>query len=212
MGYRDSSSPSGTELDTISEGIRTQSLKLLLHHWRTIRGPHLMPSRRQVDPLEFIPVLPRVWLCDYEADSDRFRYRLTGEEIAGRFGHKLSGRYLDDNTDPDYYPRVHRYYRTVVDLPAVLYIYGRLYSDTENPIHGERLLLPLSDDGRTVRNVIGATAKVRQPGSDWEQFLPEYQKHTYIPLETGTVIKETLPVSPEIVPECFDVNLTAIYC
>ncbi|WP_420405574.1 PAS domain-containing protein [Nisaea sp.] len=194
MSYGDSSSLIGTELDALSGRMRTESLKVLLDHWRVIKGPLLMPSRRQIDPVEFGAALPRIWLCDYEQDSDRFRYRLTGERVAKRFGHQLSRRYLDDNTNPDYYPRVHRYYRNVVDLPAALYIYGRLYAETSNPIHGERLLLPLSDDGRTVQNVIGATAEIVSTDSDGERFLPEYQKHTYVALETGAVIEESLPV------------------
>lgn len=194
MAYGDSSSLIETELDAISGRMRTQTLKVLLHHWRTIKGPLLMPSRRQIDPVELGAALPRIWLCDYEPEVDSFRYRLTGEKVAKRFGHKLSKHYLDDNTDPDYYPRVHRYYRNVVDLPAVLYIYGRLYAETENPMHGERILLPLSDDGRTVHSVIGATAEVSRLESDGGRFLPEYQKHTYVTLETGAVIEESLPV------------------
>jgi hypothetical protein len=194
MTYGDSGSQVGTELDAISGRMRTQTLQVLLHHWRTIKGPLLMPSRRQIDPVEFGSILPRIWLCDYEPESDRFRYRLTGEKVAKRFGHKLSKHYLDDNTDPDYYPRVHRYYRNVVDLPAVLYIYGRLYAETANPIHGERLLLPLSEDGRTVQSVIGATAEIPRLEVDGERFLPEYQKHIYVTLESGAVVEETLPV------------------
>ncbi|UUX49532.1 PAS domain-containing protein [Nisaea acidiphila] len=194
MIHGSSSSVVDVELDAIAKKMRTDSLKVLLNHWRAIRGPLLMPSRRQVDPTEFASVLTRVWLCDYERETDRFRYRLTGEKVAKRFGHKLSRHYLDDNTDPDYYPRVHRYYRNVVDFGAVLYIYGRLYAETANPIHGERILLPLSEDSRTVQSILGVTAEVLASNGDSGRFLPEFQKHSYITLETGAVVEETLPV------------------
>lgn len=194
MTYGDSGTPVGHQLDSLDWQMRTETLRVLLRHWRNVKGPLLMPSRRQIDPVEFASTLPRVWLCDYEREHDRFHYRLTGERVAKRFGHKLSHRYLDDNTDPDYYPRVHRYYRNVVDFPAVLYIYGRLYAETDNPIHGERILLPLSDDGHTVTNVLGATADIRAMQSDESRFLPDFQKHHYVTLETGAVVEENLPV------------------
>lgn len=194
MNHGNSGSVVDAELDALARKMRTESLRVLLKHWRVIKGPLLMPSRHRIDATEFGIVLPSVWLCDYERETDRFRYRLTGERVAKRFGHKLSRHYLDDNTDPDYYPRVHRYYRNVVDFPAVLYIYGRLYAETENPVHGERILLPLSEDGVTVQSIIGATAEVQENQSDEGRFLPEYQKHSYITLETGAVVEEALPV------------------
>lgn len=153
-----------------------------------------MPDRRQIDPVQFAPVLPRVWLCDYAREADRFRYRLTGERVAKRFGHNLSNHYLDDNTDPDYYPRVHRYYRNVIDFPAVLYIHGRLYAETDDPIHGERILLPLSEDGQTGHGVIGATEEIIPRNKSDGRYLPEFQKHIYVTLETGAVVEESLPV------------------
>tara|TARA_R110002012_G_scaffold12277_5_gene54876 strand:+ start:641 stop:1225 length:585 start_codon:yes stop_codon:yes gene_type:complete len=187
-------SPLGAALDQIEVRLRTESTRLLFHHWRAVKGQLLMPDRRQIDPVQFAPVLPRVWLCEYVREADRFRYRLTGEKVAKRFGHNLSKHYLDDNTDPDYYPRVHRYYRNVIDFPAVLYIYGRLYAETDNPIYGERILLPLSEDGQTGLCVIGATEEIVPRKKTEERYLPEFQKHIYVTLETGAIVEESLPV------------------
>lgn len=184
----------GEALDEIAGRLYTDSTRLLLQHWRTLMEPGKLPSRTQIDPSHLKQVLPTIWLCDYEREADRFRYRITGEKVAKRFSHKLSKHYLDDNTDPDYYPRVHRYYRSVIDSPAVLYIYGRLYSETQNPLHGERILLPLANDGTIASGLVGATAEIISMQSTESPYLPEFQKHTYVTLRTGDVVEETLPI------------------
>jgi len=194
MTFGDSGTLIGDALDQIAGRLRTVNTRNLLQHWRTIKGADLVPSRHRIDPSQLTQVLSSVWLCDYEREADRFRYRLTGEKVAARFGHKLSKHYLDDNTDPGYYPRVHRYYRNAIDFPAVLYIYGRLYAETDNPIHGERILLPLSDDGQTVHGLIGATAEIIPRQNTEARYLPEFQKHIYVTLENGSIVEESLPV------------------
>ncbi|WP_339848557.1 PAS domain-containing protein [uncultured Nisaea sp.] len=194
MTFGDTGSPVGEALDQIAGRLRTESTRLLLQHWRSIMEENRLPSRNKIDPSQLAPVLPSIWLCDFMREENRFRYRLTGEKVAKRFGHKLSKHYLDDLTDPSYYPRVHRYYRNAVDFPAVLYIYGRLYAETANPIHGERILLPLSDDGLGVHGLIGATAEIIPRQNREAPYLPEFQKHVYVTLETGAIVEESLPV------------------
>ena len=133
MIFGEAGSPVGEALGQIEDRLRTESTRLLLRHWCAILESGRIPSRHQIDPCQLAPVLSTIWICDFVREEDRFRYRLTGEKVAKRFGHKLSKHYLDDHTDPNYYPRVHRYYRNVVDFPAVLYIYGRLYAETPKP-------------------------------------------------------------------------------
>jgi hypothetical protein len=53
----------------------------LIAYWFDKRGERLMPARGDIDPVEISWALGRIWLGDYLAEGDRFRYRLAGEKI-----------------------------------------------------------------------------------------------------------------------------------
>src|SRR3546814_1114768 len=69
-------------------------LRGLLVHWLEVRGDRLIPARGDLDPARIAPVLPFIWLCDYECGPDLLRYRLSGEELNTIYGFSLKGREL----------------------------------------------------------------------------------------------------------------------
>jgi hypothetical protein len=132
-----------------------------LHHlvawWFDKRGERLMPALCDVDPIEISSVLKQVWLCDYLPQSDRFRYRLAGEEINDFWGCSLSGKHQDEIVPAERRASVTKRSRMAIDLPAIIHDRARLSLAEEITRNGERIILPLSDDGRTVNALLGAT-------------------------------------------------------
>ena len=59
-------------------------LEQALAYWNDIRGTRLMPSRRDIDPVEIPHLLRNLALVDVLADVPDFRYRLIGTEIRDR--------------------------------------------------------------------------------------------------------------------------------
>jgi len=151
-----------------------------------------VPDRRHFSPEGLRLALPHVWLCDFSRTDDRFRYRLGGEQVVASLGGVLRGRYLDEVTDPEAYPRVHAYFRRCVDVPAVLHISGRIYAEQSRVENGERLMLPYIDGSDAVAGILGATFRrwgdqdqagglERQPGS---------RRHLCIRLDNAEVEQE----------------------
>jgi len=137
--------------------IRNRALQHLVAYWFDKRCGRLMPALTDIDPTEIPSVLSNIWLCDYLSESGRFRYRLAGEEINDFWDFNLSGKYLEEIIPPERLASATKKCRAAVDLPAIVYDRACLSLTEEITKNGERIILPLSDDGRTVNALLGAT-------------------------------------------------------
>jgi hypothetical protein len=181
------------QLMPMSPGLAT-----VFDHWMNlVSASGRVPNRQEISPEELATTLSHVWLCDFDAESGRFRYRLGGEHVTTDLGSGMRGRYLDELTDPDVYPRVHAYFRKCVDLPAVLYVSGRIYAEQSRVAIGERIMLPYSADSGPVSGILGATFRNwsdTDPGHG-EEIAITSRRHVYFHLADGSSEVEdiTLP-------------------
>lgn len=137
--------------------IKSRPLRHLISWWCDKRGEYLMPLLSDIDPAELRPALSQIWLCDYVPQSDRFRYRLAGEEINNFWGLSLRGKYLDEIVPAQRLATITSQCHMALDLPAIVYVRGCLSLSQEIERHCERIVLPLSEDGKTVSALLGAT-------------------------------------------------------
>ena len=132
-------------------------LRLLLTHWLELRRGRLMPGRRDIDATRMVPVLPYVWLCDYDRSRDELRYRLAGEELNTVYGFSLKGREMSSIFPEATRARALQRTLQVVHERLILHSVGTVTTTTGRRGHGERLILPLADAGGEVKGLIGAT-------------------------------------------------------
>lgn len=144
-------------------------LQALYDHWFQVRRGALIPNRRDIDPVAIWTVLPFVWMCDYIAESGRFRFRLAGEEMNMFYHRNLVGTYLDETFPETQQKEIIASYRRAIETPAILYVRGAIHEVTHPYLRGERLLLPLMDTGERPSVVLGATVShigVSDPNPD----------------------------------------------
>ncbi len=171
------------------ESIKSRSLRHLLQHYLDARGDKRMPSRRDLDPARLGPVLPIIWLSEYEAAADTFRYRLAGEEVNEVFGGSVAGRLLSDFVTGDRFQATNENFLKVLRDEAALLTSGPIYRCTDRIAMGERLVLPLSSDGVAADGLLGATA--RSALVDLDVISMDEQKTIYVsidelvPLDSG---------------------------
>lgn len=139
--------------------IRSQALQQLVDWWFEARGERLMPALGDVNPVAIPKALTRIWLCDVLPESGRIRYRIAGDEINDFWGFNLAGRHLDDVVPAERLASVVDKCRMAIELPAIVTVAGCLSLTDEITRNGERVILPLSDDGRTVNALLGATER-----------------------------------------------------
>ncbi len=117
-----------------------------------------MPARRDIDALRLGPVLPIIWVNEYEPAANTFRYRLAGEEVNAIFGVSVAGRLLSDFVEGDRFAPVNNNFLKIIREQVAMLASGPVYRCTDRIAMGERLALPLSSDGVTADGIIGATA------------------------------------------------------
>jgi hypothetical protein len=149
--------------------------------WLRLRGVRTMPSRRDLDPLDFPDLLPCVWLADV-LPGPRFRYRLAGEAVIAVFGVPMRGRFMEEVIRGARWDAVGPRYAAMVRRPAVSHAIGRIFQLDGRTYPGERLVLPLASDGRTPDGLVGITLYDLSEGSRDE---PPRETVTTIPLDGG---------------------------
>lgn len=139
------------------EHIKDKAINRVVVWWFDKRGERQMPALSDINPVEISSALKQVWLCDRLPNSERFRYRITGEAINEFWGCNLSGKHLDEVVPPERHASLAKKLRLTVQLPAIVYDRACLSLTEEVTKNGERIILPLSDNGRTVNALLGVT-------------------------------------------------------
>jgi len=135
-------------------------LRQLYGYWLAKKGGRLAPARSDIHPAEMKPFLRHVFLLEVIGTAPRFRFRLAGTEVVERYGEELTGRFLDEvDLDEVGSEILGEYERATREAQPVCSRWNyRKHSGHQ--LRYERLILPLSSDGRTVDMLLcGACAE-----------------------------------------------------
>jgi hypothetical protein len=146
--------------------IAAPSLQAVARHWDDVRGARLMPSWEDLQPKAIGSQLAIAWSLRYDRVSGSFTGRLAGERIARLVGKDFRGLPLAQSQSPASFASMHPLLSRVVQEPAAFCGFGMIFKQGDRYMKGERLVLPLSANGREADGLIGAT--------DYEssQFMP----------------------------------------
>jgi len=167
----------------VSEALKNAPLRAVLQHWHNARGPRFLPSWSDIDPGVLRHYLPMIWSWRYDRGSDSFTGRLAGEMIVHLLGRSPRQVAMSDFFQPAHYPMIFERFKRAVSGPAILVISGPVYGYAGRCGHGERLLLPLAQDGETVDEVMGATCYEIASAADLPPFDAEAESVTAFALQ-----------------------------
>jgi len=131
----------------------------LLGYWRDLADRNgRLPQRSEIDPLSLPKLWPNLFLMDVVRSEDappRFRFRLLGGAITDRESVR-PGQYLDDFQQMRDSERIMHHYRSTLDLRISVRSATLAWDHpTKEFITYHAMLLPLSDDGRSVDTILG---------------------------------------------------------
>jgi len=136
-------------------------LKEIYALWNTLRGNRSMPSRGDFNPAEALNLLPHLLLVDVDPDmprSRRFKVRLHGTEQVRYQKTDWTGAYIHEKTDAASADRLCAVGDHIVATHEPWISTGNLYwHPRKHYRHFESILLPMSDDDRTVNMILGLT-------------------------------------------------------
>jgi hypothetical protein len=168
------------------DSILSEPLRVLARQWAAARGSRRMPAFRDIDPVGIGRHLRYIWAWKYDRDADSFLGRLAGEEIDRAFGKSLRGMQMTEFYAPNVYAVVFPRHRRVVTEPAFFHGTGMVFAQMGYTMAGERVGLPLSEDGSTGDGIIGGTFYSAVPVQNEERplgpdFTPEHA--AFFPLD-----------------------------
>jgi hypothetical protein len=121
-------------------------LRRLYAYWDHKRGAREFPGRADIDPLEMRFALGNISLIDVLYEPLRFRYRLHGSIIADRLGLDMTGRFVDEISEPDRRAFVEENFRVVIATRSPLARSGARILD-QRQWSFDSIILPLGLDG-----------------------------------------------------------------
>ena len=131
-------------------------LGLAFEHWNEVRGARAMPRRRDIDPASLTQALPHLQITEAIDGGNRFRYRLVGSAIVQAFGGDFTGKYVDELVSGRRDSFVHACYRAVCSSGRPAFVRSKYMTTRYVDLTANRMLMPLSEDGREVNQILGA--------------------------------------------------------
>jgi hypothetical protein len=116
-----------------------------------------MPARRDFDPLQMIAFLPGITLIDLVEDERRFVYRLLGTREVAMRGKDPTGKGVAEGFFASSVDAALASYEDVVARRAPRFEQRRFITPDNRIGHEQTVLLPLSDDGRSINKIIAYT-------------------------------------------------------
>jgi hypothetical protein len=130
-------------------------LRRLYDYWRSHCQDGALPSRRDIDPLDIPELLPNLFLLDVIGDAEDFIFRLAGTLVEDAFSMPLRGRSITEIQKAAGTPIPVAQHIEVARGGGPRYREGSVLVAGRDHWRTQRLLLPLSSDGRVVDVLIG---------------------------------------------------------
>lgn len=143
--------------DRFLEAIVSPALKRIAEHWNDVRGARLMPGWSAIRPSQISAQLPLIWVYRYDHATDTFTGRLAGDRIEHVFGKSFRGTPMKELYPPADYPRLFARAKRVACEPALFLGTGMVFRHVDHLGKGERIIMPLGEDGITGDGIFGAT-------------------------------------------------------
>lgn len=143
--------------EAFSQAIVSPALQEVARIWAGARRGHPLPSWEDIQLGALGAQISLIWVYRYDIQTGRFTGRLAGERITKGLGKNLRGLPLDDAHSAKDYLWVHRYLTRVVKEAMGYRSAGRLFQQAGRFVEGERIALPLADNGQVADGVLGAS-------------------------------------------------------
>ncbi len=154
------------------QAVVSPALKQVALYWNEVRGSRAMPSWSDIRPSKITAELPIIWSYKYDRTADAFTGRLAGDQIEKVFHKTFRGSPMSELYREDEFPHMFARFKRAVCEPALYRSEGMVFRFADHYGHGERIMLPLADDGVAGDGIFGAT-KYNSIGGMPGQGLPE---------------------------------------
>jgi hypothetical protein len=146
--------PLQTEADLAA--VNNENLRRIHAYWSAKRGARAMPARADIDIADLKDLEPNLLIVSVEGDPPEFVFEEFGDNIVSLFGENPEGHELNEYGGKGA-EIVRAGYLAVLEQkrPLRQWNFGSFGMNADEPVlRYERVLLPLSDDGKTVTGIL----------------------------------------------------------
>ncbi len=137
--------------------IEHPSLRRLFAYWDEKRAGRIAPARDEIDPVDVPDILPNMFIYRVLDGGADFRMSLFGTALVEVFRRDFTGETFEKIFNgPDREAIRAEYRQVAVEARPVCVRHDASWINRDH-VEYERLLLPLSDDGKTVNRLLGGT-------------------------------------------------------
>src|SRR5690242_10747713 len=137
--------------------VESPALLAIARHWHAVRANGRIPGWSDLEPSAIAAHLTRLWSFKYDRHSGEFTARLAGNRIMVATGHSFRGTTLKELHPPHIYDRSKAELTRVVTGPMIYRCRGPLFRAGGHTVDGERIVLPLAEDGSRGDGLLGAS-------------------------------------------------------
>jgi hypothetical protein len=149
--------------DTLLSRIQSPALLVVAERWNRARGKKRMPSWTDLSFFTPLPDPERTWAFAYDPKTEDLTGILAGKRYGKWVGENFYGGHLKDIHLPANYEEARRLLTKIVTTPLAIRTSGRLFTVDSYIVTGERIALPLAEDGQTGDGILGASDYVPPP-------------------------------------------------
>ena len=158
---RDRGMCSGVEPDdrfgTFLSRVQSPALLAVAECWNKARGRKRMPSWIDLSLFAPLPDPERTWAFAYDQKTGDFTGLLAGRRYGNWVEQNFYGGHLKDIHSPENYEEAQQLLTKAVTTPLAFRSSGRLFTIDNYIVTGERLALPLAEDGQTGDAILGVS-------------------------------------------------------
>ena len=143
-------------------------VRALHDYWTAKRGERPIPRRADLDPIEIPTLLPNVFLIDVKGEAPQLLvYRVFGTALVDLFGFDFTLQEVGKGTLPEHLPEMRARYARVIRERQPFYHRTRMRDRLNDFTEVDRIILPLSQDGVRVNQMIGMTIAISGVPRRW---------------------------------------------
>lgn len=144
-------------------------LQDIARHWFKVCPREGLPSRDDIDPMDFPRLLASSYLLDCMDDGD-FVFRVAGSAFRDLHGYEITGKRTSEIfTRSDLTTQLWSDMRACTSDALPVYRQGyTIWRAPRPPLRFQRVMLPLGGhDGKTVKQILGAARMFDSDGGAW---------------------------------------------
>jgi hypothetical protein len=138
-----------------SSDIANDHLQGLVRLWYEIRGKREVPLKKELKPERLLPWLGNLSIIE-KNDTDGYWLRLVGVNLAETFGQDPTGQSFNDIVDSQYQDRINAVFDLAMSANTPIYQRGSFWEIPDRERSFNRLLLPMSVDGKNTTHLLVA--------------------------------------------------------